>query len=96
MILLAYVPEGYKILCCSVSHIAWLSCPVHYYPDSEQAALGVAPKMLNAHSAVWLPRCGDLLFELLADLGSNRVIVHDAVELLAGGPDYTGLNILVH
>ena len=52
--------------------------------------------MLNAHSAVWLPRCGDLLFELLADLGSNRVIVHDAVELLAGGPDYTGLNILVH
>ena len=39
---------------------------------------------------------GDLLFELLVDLGSNRVIVHDAVELLAGGPDYTGLNILVH
>ena len=50
----------------------------------------------NAHSAVWSARWRDLLFELLADLGSNRVIVHDAVEVLFGGPDYTGLTIFVH
>ena len=50
----------------------------------------------KAHSAVWSARWGDLLFELLADLCFNKVIVHDADEVLFGEPDYTGLNIFVH
>ena len=45
----------------------------------------------NADFAVWSARYRDL--ELLANLGSDRVILHDAVEVFSGGP---GLNILVH
>ena len=59
------------------------------------AASSMRCSIKNAHSAVWSARWGDLLFELLADLGFNKVIVHDADEVLFGGPDYTGLNIFV-
>ena len=64
-----------------VSHRDWLSCL--YIPLT---ASSMRSSIKNTHSAVWSARWGDLLFELLTDLGSNRVIVHDAVEVFSGGP----------
>lgn len=71
------------VLFCESQSLAFIPCTLSSWQWARSIRSGT-----NAHSAVWLPRWGDLLFELLADLGSNRVIVHDAVELLAGGPDY--------